>query len=186
MVVVPVCLLVSGFAGEVFALLLDVSWAPAAVYLALMALATMFIPLHVMNLTVNKVLGRVDWLLRIEVTKKLLAIAVLAVSARWGVLGIVVGQLGMAIASVFINGVYASRGVGIALHRQILMFLPYLLIGILALATGTAFAEFSGLDGWSGVAVSSILVLALFLGTNKTLGTEGFVYAERLLLQNRT
>ena len=184
-VVVPVCLLVAWFTGEVFELLLEQSWAPAADYLMLMALATMFIPLHAMNLTVNKVLGRSDWLLRIEIWKKLLAVAVLFFSIRWGVLGIVTGQLLMAIASVFINGAYASRGVGIGVGRQLLLFLPYVAIGIISLTTSRLIAIVIDLDGWPDVWIGGMLALGVYLALNRLLDTQGYRHAQRLLHNDR-
>ena len=185
LVVVPVCLFVAGYAPEVFELLLDDSWVPAASYLALMALATMFVPLHAMNLTANKVLGRGDWLLRIELAKKLLAVMVLLFSVRWGVPGIVAGQLFMAIVSVFINGVYASGGVGITIGRQLLIFMPYLVIGGVALTVSRFFSVVLNVDGWPAIVTGGTLAIAVYLALNKLLRTEGFQHAERILRHNR-
>lgn len=183
MLAIPVCLLVAVHAEAVFALLLDVSWANAATYLAIMALAAMLIPLHSLNLTANKVLGRADWLLRIELVKKPIALLVLAVSVSWGVAGIVWGQLIVACVAVGINGWYADRGIGQPILKQLRVFLLYLAQGALAFSLAHFVIDLFTFSepSWARIIVESAFALALYVGANVLTDSEGF-RKSRLLL----
>jgi O-antigen/teichoic acid export membrane protein len=176
MLIVPLGLLVVVHAEAAFALLLDESWSNAGDYLAIMALAAMLIPLHSLNLTANKVIGRADWLLRLELIKKPIALLVLAVSVRWGVEGIVWGQLFVALLAVGINGWYAGRGVGQTIAKQLSTFFLYLALGVIAFAIAHGITSFFAQSGpsWVRIIIEAVFALTLYLIANILINSDGF------------
>ncbi len=106
--------------------LLTEKWAPAIPYLQLLCIVGLFYPLHTINLNVLLAQGRSDLFFRLEVIKKVLIVIVLAVSWRWGIQAIIVGQIILSIIAYYLNSYYTGRIVGYGLGAQVRDLLPYL------------------------------------------------------------
>lgn len=173
LVLAPISLAIACWGGAFVNLAAGEEWAPAGTYLAVMALATLSIPLHILNLTATKVIGRGDWLLRIEVAKKLIAIGVLLISVRWGVFGVVLGQLFMSFVGLVINGWYAGRGFGVPIARQLAICVPYLLLGVVAVCSAMMLNRVLAMNGWWEVILGSAITMLFYLTANIILRTDG-------------
>lgn len=106
--------------------LLTDKWSPAIPYLRLLCVVGLLYPLHVINLNVLLAKGRSDLFFRLEVMKKVLIVAVLAVTWRWGIQAIIGGQIVVSLAAYYLNSYYSGTIVGYGFSAQIRDLLPYL------------------------------------------------------------
>jgi O-antigen/teichoic acid export membrane protein len=135
----PIILFIGALAEPIFELLLPEKWWPAAVYLQLMCLAGVLIPIHAINLNILKVLGRSDLFLGLELIKKAMAVAILAISYRYGIIGILIGQVATSILGYIPNSYYSKKLINYGIKEQLADFMPALF-----LASGV------GVVAWAG------------------------------------
>jgi O-antigen/teichoic acid export membrane protein len=87
-------------------------WSPAAPVLTLLALAAVFWPLHVLNLSALIALGRSHLVLRLEVVKKSTAIAAILACSPFGPVAIAWSVLASSLLGVFVNTWFSRRLIG--------------------------------------------------------------------------
>lgn len=155
--VFPVLTIIAAVADSLFQLLLPKAWHPATVYLQLMCLAALLSPLHSINLNILKVRGRSDLVLYLGLFKKALAIAILVISYRFGIVGILIGQIVHSLLAYFPNSIYAKRLINYSLKEQLADFGPGLMMAMVVGAT-LWWAERS--LGWNVLVESAVLVCA--------------------------
>jgi len=113
--------------------LLTEKWEPCVPYLQLLALVGLLFPLHLINLNVLQALGRSDLFLRLEIIKKTLIICNIALTYRWGIVAMIVGQIITSIISYYLNAYYNKTLLNYSIWEQIgdlyLCFLSALLMG---------------------------------------------------------
>ena len=132
----PAMALLAALAGPLFSVLLPDKWQPAVPYLQLMCIAGMLYPLHAINLNVLNVKGRSDLFLYLEIYKKFVAVVILCISYRYGVIGILVGQIVFSVLAYIPNSYFSSRLINYPVKEQVADFLPgFILAGLVALAT---------------------------------------------------
>jgi len=107
--------------------LLTEKWAPCIPYLQLLSLVGLMFPLNVMNLTVLQALGRSDLFLRLEIIKKALIVANIAITWRWGIMAMIAGQVVTSVASYYLNAYYNRALLNYSVWEQIGDMYPYLL-----------------------------------------------------------
>lgn len=127
----PLILLFAALAGPIFELLLPERWWPAVIYVQLMCLAGVLIPIHAINLNLLKVLGRSDLFLRLEIIKKSIAIFILLCTYKYGVIGILTGQIMSSIVGYIPNSIYSKQLIGYSPREQVMDFLPPLFLASL-------------------------------------------------------
>ena len=138
MVNFPVMIGLAACAEPLIIVLFTEKWAQSIPYFQLLCVAGLLYPLHVINLNVLKAKGRSDLFFRLEIIKKLLVVANISISYRWGVIGIIYGQVIVSIIGYFLNSYYTGKLVDYTSKDQIRDFLPYLsvssLMGIIVYA----------------------------------------------------
>lgn len=102
-------------------------WALAIPYLQLLCMVGLLYPLQVINLNVLKATGRSDLFFRLEVIKKLITVVNIVICFRWGLLGLIYGQIVGAVISYWINSYYTGDLIGYDIREQVMDSLPYLL-----------------------------------------------------------
>lgn len=152
----PALLFTAALAEPLFRVLLPDRWLPAVPYLQLLCLAGLLYPLHALNLEVLKVKGRSDLFLYLDIAKKAVFTGVLAISYRYGVMGILLGQILCSVLAYLPNSYFSSRLVSYPVREQLSDFAPALL-----LASAVAVLAF-GLSQW--VSLPDLLVLLLVGG----------------------
>jgi O-antigen/teichoic acid export membrane protein len=98
--------------------LLTEKWLPSVPYLQLLCIAGALHPIHGVNLTLLKALGRGDLFLRLEIIKKILVVLALVCTVQLGVLWIVIGQVVVSVLSLFVNTRYSARLIDYSLWAQ--------------------------------------------------------------------
>jgi O-antigen/teichoic acid export membrane protein len=111
-------------------LLLTEKWLPCVPYLQLSCLTFVFWPLHVANLQAITALGRSDILLKLEIIKKLLLVAIVFGTYKFGVMAMVVGQTVSALIGVVINAWPNARLLDYSWSQQAQDVLPASLLAV--------------------------------------------------------
>lgn len=108
--------------------LLTEKWLPSVPYLQLLCLAGLLFPLHVVNLDILKAKGRSDLFFRLEIIKKILVVVAIVVTYRWGILGLIAGQIVVSVLAYYLNTYYVGKLIEYPISEQIRDLLPYLAI----------------------------------------------------------
>ncbi len=106
--------------------LLTDKWLPCVPYLQLLCVAGLFFPLHVINLDILRAGGRSDLFFRLEIIKKALVVAAIVATYRWGVLGLIWGQIVVSALAYSLNTHYTGRFIEYPIREQLRDALPYL------------------------------------------------------------
>jgi len=175
----PSMLLLAALAEPLFKVLLPAKWLPAVLYLQLMCIAGVMYPLHSINLNILKVKGRSDLFLYLEVFKKMMVIAILAISFRYGVIGILIGQIVSSVLSYIPNSYFSAKLINYTIREQVADFMPGLaLSGAVALMIyGTGF-----LIQWPAFVKLTVLALTagiLYLSGAHLLKLQAYLLARQ-------
>ncbi|WP_411687846.1 lipopolysaccharide biosynthesis protein [Acinetobacter indicus] len=127
----PTLTLLAALAQPLFSLLFPEKWWPAVPYFQLLCLSGLLYPLHSINLNILKVKGRSDLFLYLEIIKKIILVIILFISYRYGVIGILIGQIISSILSYIPNSYFSAKLINYSIREQIKDFLPALVLSIL-------------------------------------------------------
>ncbi len=144
--VFPIMLGLIAIADPLFHVLLTDKWAPSVPYFRILCLVGMLFPLHSLNLNALKAVGRSDLFFRLEVAKKILTVAAVLITYRYGILAMVWGQVVNSYLSLFLNTYYTARFIDYPLTEQGRDILPYLLLS--ATMAGLVYAVGIPLAAW--------------------------------------
>jgi O-antigen/teichoic acid export membrane protein len=84
-------------------------WLPVAPILTILALSAALWPIHVLNLAAIGAQGRSNLLLRVEVAKQVVGIALILASSPWGPLAIAWAVLASSVIAVGLNAYYTKQ-----------------------------------------------------------------------------
>jgi teichuronic acid exporter len=112
-------------------LLLTDRWAPTIPYFQLLCVPGLIFPLHTLNLNILLVNGRSDLFFRLEVIKKILGILSIAVTYRWGIIGLLYGKIVADGISYFVNSYYSGHLIDYSQWRQIRDIIPSFLVALI-------------------------------------------------------
>lgn len=166
----PVMCILAAIAEPLFIALLPEKWLPAVPFLQLMCLAGMLYPVHSINLNILKVKGRSDLFLYLEVFKKTIVALSLIATVRFGITGILVGQIAVSIIGYFPNSYFTNQLIGYGIREQFLDFAPGLFLslfiaGIVYVGVGsTDWSAGVELLVWTGAAWVAYIMLAFVFG----------------------
>ena len=149
----------------VIALVTD-KWAQCVPYLQVICFASMWYPVHAINLNLLQVKGRSDLFLRLEVIKKAIATVAIFICVPFGIMGICIGSLCTSIICLAINTYYTGKLIDVGFVRQMLDMTPTLLAS-LAMGVVVYFAVMPFDNNWVKLAVGIPLGMALYLAIAK-------------------
>jgi O-antigen/teichoic acid export membrane protein len=109
-------------------LLLTDKWIQVIPYLQLLCIVGITYPLQALNLNVLKVKGRSDLFLLLEIIKKVFIIIAIVIGYRYGIEGLIIGQIITSIISYFINSYFSGKFIDFSTSKQIYTLFPYLMI----------------------------------------------------------
>lgn len=122
----PVVAAMAVLAQPLVELLFGRKWLVAAPLLQVLAIATLFHPLHVINLQVMMARGHARLMFRLELAKKLIGVALLAAGLGFGMAGVVWSQVVHSCAALVINAYFTRRWFGYGVGAQLLDAMPSL------------------------------------------------------------
>ncbi|MEG1622900.1 MAG: lipopolysaccharide biosynthesis protein [Alistipes sp.] len=115
-------------ANDLFALLLGEKWMPTVPYFEILCLAGLFAPLAMVSYNVLKVKSNGSIIVKLEVLKKIIMTAILALTIPHSVLAIAWGLSAMALIEMCINFIATTRYVCFSLSQFIRTLLPAALL----------------------------------------------------------
>jgi O-antigen/teichoic acid export membrane protein len=159
----PLMIMLFIIAKPLVVLLLTDKWLPAVLYLKLLCLAGLAYPLSSINLNILKVKGRTDLIFKLEIIKKTLIILIIFLTLRYGITGLIVGQIFHSLLAYMINSYYSGRYIDLNVARQFVISIPYLIVAALAgLLTGLL-GEISGFSGLILLLLTTVVYSGFYL-----------------------
>lgn len=159
-VIFPGIILLMMFAEPILRFVLGEKWVPATNFLQIVCLSGILHHLHSINLNVLKVLGRSDLFLKLEVIKKINITVAIFIGIRFGIYGLLIGQVISSYIALFINSWYTARFLDYSLLEQLEDVFYVLLLSspmIVVLAISMVFIPVSSL--W--ILIGYIILAAL-------------------------
>ncbi|RXA21994.1 lipopolysaccharide biosynthesis protein [Methanosarcina sp. MSH10X1] len=123
-VVFPCMIALVVLAKPIFSLMLKEDWLPAVPYLQLLCIAGLLYPLHVINLNILKVKGRSDLFLHLEIVKKIMMVIILLVSSKFGIFGILIGEVISSFLAYIPNSYFSVKLINYSIPEQLRDFIP--------------------------------------------------------------
>jgi O-antigen/teichoic acid export membrane protein len=127
----PVVIGIAAVADTFVYVVLTDKWAQCIPYIRLLSISGLLYPLHVINLNALLSIGRSDLFLRLEIIKKTLTVVAIAITYRWGIEAMIIGQICQSFFAYVINAYYTGRFFEYSYWPQIRDVLPYLLTSAL-------------------------------------------------------
>lgn len=119
LVISPMMVGIAVAAPNIVAVVLGGRWLPCVPFVQILCVIGLLYPIHTLNLGSLIAQGRADLFFRLEVIKKIMVVLVILVSCRYGVLGLLYGQLASSIAALLINTYYTKRFIGLGVFAQL-------------------------------------------------------------------
>ena len=111
--------------------LLNEQWYDCIIILQLLCCALLWQPISFINLSIIKVLGRTDILLKLEIIKRIAGILSIICSVPFGIIGMCIGYIILYLFCFLLNTIYISKITNIKLGCYVVDILPSLIVSIL-------------------------------------------------------
>lgn len=165
-IIAPTLIIMGVLAEPLFRFLFTEKWLPAVPYFQVMCLGGILYPIHAYNLNILKVKGRSDLFLKLEIIKKILVVVVISISIRYGIMGLIWGQLITSIIALGINTHYSGKFIKYTTLEQLLDMIPIILLAFLVGASiwmADNFLNINQLNDFYRLALLGISGTALYL-----------------------
>ena len=130
--VAPTLILMSVLAEPLFRFLFTDKWLPAVPYFQIICINGILYPIHSYNLQILNIKGRSDLFLKLEVIKKIIIAALIIISFRYGIYGLLYGSVISSILCFFINSYYSGKFINYSAWNQIKDLIPIFFIALMA------------------------------------------------------
>lgn len=165
-IVFPVMIGMAALAHPLVIALVTEKWEQCVPYLQVICFASMWYPVHAINLNLLQVKGRSDLFLRLEIIKKALVTVVIFVCVPFGIMGICCGAVFTSLACLAINTYYTGKLINVGFLRQMMDMTPTLLAS-LAMGAAVYFAVMPFGNNWVKLAIGIPLGAVLYLAIAK-------------------
>lgn len=184
--VVPMMAGLMAVAEPMISLLLTDKWLPCVPFLRLMCISYAFWPIHTANLQAINAMGRSDVFLKLEVIKKVIGVAALAISVPFGVFVMVALKPVVSLISTFVNAWPNQMLLGYHLKEQWADLLPsFALSAVMGIVVyGIQFFGMSPLltlciQVFAGIAIYAILAWVFKVETFRYLLETAFGFLKK-------
>lgn len=133
--VFPIMIGMAALAYPLVVALVTDKWAECVPYLQVICFASMWYPVHAINLNLLQVKGRSDLFLRLEIIKKAIVTVAIFICVPFGIMGICYGAIVTSLLCLAINTYYTGKLIHVGFFRQMMDMTPTL---INSLAMGAA------------------------------------------------
>ena len=141
-VIAPILILLAVLAEPTFRFLFTEKWLPAVPYFQILCVTGILYPIHAYNLNILAVKGRSDLVLKLEVLKKIIIVLTILVAIKYGIIGLLYGQVITSIIAFIINSHYTGRLIDYNALEQLKDVFPAIIIATIAGATVLIFDLF--------------------------------------------
>ena len=142
--------------------LIGSKWHEAAIYLPLICITGSTYPLHALNLNMLQVQGRSDLFLGLEIIKKIIGIAPLAVCIFYGIMPMLYVSILISIISYFLNSYYSGKLIGYSSWMQIKDVAPSYGVATL-IALSIYFLKYLPISNWIILPLQVVVGVLVFL-----------------------
>ena len=129
-IVFPIMVGMVALAYPLVITLVTEKWAQCVPYLQIICFASMWYPVHAINLNLLQVKGRSDLFLKLEIIKKVIATIAIFCSVPFGIIGICIGSVCTSIIYLAINTYYTGKMIDVGFFRQMKDLFPTLLLSL--------------------------------------------------------
>lgn len=129
-IVFPIMIGMAALAYPLVVSLVTDKWAQCVPYLQIICFASMWYPVHAINLSLLQVKGRSDLFLRLEIIKKAIVTIAVFVCVPFGIMGICYGAVFTSLACLAINTYYTGKLINVGFVRQMMDMTPTLLASL--------------------------------------------------------
>lgn len=162
-VVFPLMLGLAALAEPVIVLMLGEKWLSSVLLLQIMCFGLMLDPICNINLNLLYVKGRSDLVLRLEIVKKIIAVAILVVSCFFGIKWMCIGSVCYSVIATLLNTRYTGLFIGLNTLKQVKQIAPYYLLSLF-MALIVFFTTTIMITEWKKMVVGIPLGIVLYLG----------------------
>lgn len=162
-------------ADAVVELLLTDKWLPCIMFLRVFCITYMFYPIHTANLNAIKALGRSDLFLKLEITKKIIGLILLAISVQISVKAMAYSLLISSVCSQIINSFPNRKLLGYSYIQQLKDILPNIVLAVfMGMIVYTI--HFMGLKPIFTLIIQILLGIVVYLGGSIFTKNSSFLY----------
>ena len=129
-VVFPILIWLATLAEPLIKIMITDKWLQCVPYLQILCIAKMLYPIHILNANLLQVKGRSDLFLKIDVSKKIVGVLILIITAPLGIIWMCNGILISYILFLFINTYYTGKLINIGLIKQLKDIFPSYILSI--------------------------------------------------------
>lgn len=181
MFITTICMFSLGAVSEpLLYCLIGPKWHEAAIYLPLICVSASFYPLHAINLNMLQVQGRSDLFLGLEIIKKIIGLAPLAVGIFIGIIPMLIVSIFIGVVNYFLNSYYSGKLIGYSSWMQIKDFAPSYGIAIL-IAIPVFMLKYLPLSNWAILPIQIIIGVVLFILICKVTNTPEYLELKMML-----
>jgi len=158
-------------ADSIVKILLTDKWLPSVYFMQVMCISYALWPIHTANLQAINAMGRSDIFLKLEIIKKCIGIAFLAVSIPFGVYVMVLVQPVTSFLSTIINSYPNKKLLNYSYKEQWLDIMPSLMLSLI-MGTIVYFVKFIGFNDLITIIIQIITGVVIYFGLAKIFKLE--------------
>lgn len=177
----PALVFLAALSEPLFMVLLPEKWCASVPLLQLLCLAALLYPLHSINLNILKVKGRADLVFYLGIYKKATIFLILFISYRYGVYGILIGQIINSVLAYIPNSYFSDKLIGYPPREQMADFMPGLLLSLAVGGAVYATVQFSTLPALVELLLFGALAGGFYLFGAHLLKLRAYMMAREIL-----
>lgn len=179
-VMMPLMMGLAVCAEPLIRLLLTEKWLPCVPYMRIFCFSYAFYPLHTANLNAIKAMGRSDLFLKLEIIKKVIGVAVLAITLPYGVYAMALSLLFTSVLSQLINSWPNAKLLSYSYAKQLKDMLPALLLSVV-MGLAVYPVTLLGWSDWLTLPVQVILGAVVYIAGSVFFKLDSFNYLLSIL-----
>ena len=129
-IIFPLMCVLAGISSPLVDCLLGEKWHFTAILIIPMCFDLMWWPIHALNLNILKVKGRSDLFLKLEIVKKIIGVAIILLSIRYGLVFMCYISIAASLFGLVLNTYYTKKLINVSLFLQLKDLAPTLALSL--------------------------------------------------------
>jgi O-antigen/teichoic acid export membrane protein len=180
-IIFPVMFGIVALARPLILCLITDKWASCIPLLRILCFASMWYPVHALNLNLLNVRGRSDLYLKAEVIKKIIGLAIIIISVPFGITVLCFGAVLSSLIALAINIYFSGKLVDFGFWKQMKNILPAFsksLVMALIIIVINNFIE----NSWIQLFLGFFVGVVFYIGVSLIVGPEDLLYLRTVLM----
>lgn len=169
-----------------FISILGETWAPIIPVFQVLTFAYVLYPIHALNINVLNLFGKSDWVLKLEVVKKILYVILVLIGFNYGLLGLAYSAVISSILALVINTYYSGKLINYPFKKQLYDLLPIFAIVVLMsliIMLLSSFIQFE--SNFLNILFLSVLGIAFSIILSEIFKLDVYLYLKNIILKTR-